>query len=83
MTTLCNSGISEPLCRVQIWAWDHLASLDSISGDPRLAIVTLLSQSFNAAGNSIVKNILDRAWRGARFAERLTAADTMVTAGGG
>ena len=50
MTTLCNSGISEPLCRVQIWAWDHLASLDSISGDPRLAIVTLLSQSLNAAG---------------------------------
>ena len=82
MTTLCNSGISEPLCRVQIWACDQLASLDSISGDPRLAIVTLLSQSLNAAGNSLVKNILGRAWRGARFAERLTTADTMVAAGG-
>ena len=83
MTTLCNSAICEPLCRVQIWACDHLASLDAASGDPRLAIVTLLSQSLNAAGNSIVKNIVSRAFRGARFAERLTAADTMVAAGGG
>ena len=83
MTTLCNSGINEPLCRVQIWACDHLASLDPVAGDPRLAIVTLLSQSLNAAGNSLVKNILGRAWRGARFAERLTTADTMVAAGGG
>jgi hypothetical protein len=83
MTMLCNSGIGEPLWRVQIWACDRMPSLDCASGDPRLAIVALLSQSLNAAGNSIVKNILSRAWRGARFAERLTAADTMVAAGGG
>jgi hypothetical protein len=84
MTMLfCNSGFGEPLWRVQTWACDHLASLDSASGDPRLAIVALLSQSLNAAGNSIVKNILGRALRGARFAERLAAADTMVAAGGG
>ena len=82
MTSLCNSGMSEPLWRVQIWACDHLASLDPASGDPRLAIVGLLSQSLSAAGNSIVKNILGSALRGARFAERLTAADTMVAAGG-
>ena len=82
MTILCNSSISEPLWRAQVWACDHLTSLDSTSGDPRLAILTLLSQSLNAAGNSIVKTIVGRAWRGARFAERLTTADTMVAAGG-
>ena len=82
MTILCNSGIGEPLWRVQIWACDCLTSLDQASGDPRLAIVALLSASLNAAGNSIVENILARAWRGARFAHRLTAADTMVAAGG-
>ena len=59
--------------RVQIWACDHVASLDSASGDPRLAIVTLLSKSLNAAGRVA----------GARFAERWTTADTMVAAGGG
>lgn len=83
MTMLCNSGIGEPLGRVQIWACDHLTSLDYASGDPRLAIVTLLSASLNAAGNSIVKNIVCRALSGARFAERLAAADTTVAAGGG
>ena len=57
-----------------------VALLDSASGDPRLAIVALLSQSLNAAGNTIVENIVGRAWRGARFAERLTAADTLVAA---
>jgi hypothetical protein len=83
MTMLCNSTIREPLWRAQVWACDHLSSLDCASGDPRQAIVTLLSQSLNAAGNSIVKTIVGRAWQGARFAERLTAADTMVAAGGG
>jgi hypothetical protein len=82
MTMLCNSTIREPLWRAQVWACDHLSSLDCVAGDPRLAVVTLLTQSLNAAGNSIVENILGRAWRGARFAERLTAADTMVAAGG-
>jgi hypothetical protein len=83
MTILCNSAISEPLWRAQVWACDQLTVLDSASGDPRLAIVAVLSQSLNAAGNSIVKNIVRRAWRGARFAQRMTAADTMVAAGGG
>jgi hypothetical protein len=82
MTILCNTGISEPLWRVQIWACDRLPSLDYAAGDLRLAIVVLLSNWLNAAWNSLVENIAGRAWRGARFAERMTAADTMVAAGG-
>ena len=45
--------------------------------DPR----TTLAQSLNAAGNLLVENIVGRAWQGAQFARRITAADTMVAAG--
>jgi len=43
-----------------------------------LAVADLLSHALNAAW----KNTATRASRGARFAHRVTAADTMVAAGG-
>jgi hypothetical protein len=77
MTILCNSGFGAPLWRAQIWANEHLNS-SPYAFDPRLAVVGLLSQALNAAW----KNTAARASQGARFAHRVTAADTMVAAGG-
>lgn len=77
MTILENTGISGPLWRAQIWASDHLHS-PAYALDPRLAVAGLLSQALNAAW----KNTAARASQGARFARRVTAADTMVAAGG-
>lgn len=85
MTILCSSGIGGPLSRahasVLTWAFEHLDGLDGSFGDLRWAIIALLAQSLNAAGNLLVENIVGRAWQGAQFARRITAADTMVAAG--
>jgi hypothetical protein len=81
MTILCNSGIGASLWRVQIWACDQLMPLDYAVGDIRLAILALVSHWLTAAGNAVVENIARRAWQGAQFAQRITAADTMVAAG--
>jgi hypothetical protein len=77
MTILDNTGISGPLWRAQFWASEHLTS-PSYAFDPRLAVVGLLSIALNAAW----KNTATRASQGARFAQRVTTADTMVAAGG-
>jgi hypothetical protein len=81
MTSLCNSVIGASLWRVQIWACDRLMPLDYAFGDVRLAILALVSHWPTAAGDAVVENIVARAWQGARFAHRFTAADTMVAAG--
>jgi hypothetical protein len=67
---------------IQAWAFERLISLDWAFGDLRWAIVALLSRSLAAASNHLVENILRRAWQGARFAHRVSAAATMVAAGG-
>jgi hypothetical protein len=77
MTILENTPMSGPLWRAQIWASEHLNSPD-YAFDPRLAVADLLSQALNAAW----KTTATRAAQGARFAHRVTAADTMVAAGG-
>ena len=76
MTILESTGIGGPLWRAQIWASEHLGSDYAL--DPRLAVAGLLSQALNAAW----KNTAARAAQGARFAQRVTAADTMVAAAG-
>jgi hypothetical protein len=85
MTILCNSGLGWPIGRVQAlmqaWAFESMISLD-YAGDLRWAIVALLSNAVAAAGNALVESILRRASQGARFAQRMTAADTMVAAAG-
>jgi hypothetical protein len=77
MTILENTGVSGPLWRAQIWASEHLAPPD-YAFDPRLAVAGLLSHALNAAW----KTTATRASQGAQFARRVTAADTMVAAGG-
>jgi hypothetical protein len=90
MATLCNSGIGGPLWRaqaliqasIQAWAFHRLVRVDYAFGDLPSTIIALLAASLAAAGNALAKNILRRAGQGALFAQGLTAADTMVAAGG-
>ena len=78
MSILYHSGIGAPLWRAQFWAFERLASLDGAFGDLRSVIAALLSHLLNAAW----RNTAGRAGEGARFAARLTAADTRGAAGG-
>ena len=77
MTILCNTGFGAPLGRAQIWANEHM-NVSRYAFDTRLAAIGLMAQALNAAW----KNTAGRAAQGARFADRLSAADTMVAAGG-
>jgi len=77
MTILESTGIGGPLWRAQLWASEHMSS-PAYAFDPRLAAAELLSHALNAAW----KNTAARASQGARFAQHVTAADTMVAAGG-
>jgi len=85
MMILCHFGIRGslgPVLRAQNWAVEHVIYATCASGDLRWAVVALASHSLAAAWNSLVRHIAGRAWRGARFAADIAAADTMVAAGG-
>ena len=90
MATICNSGTGGPLLRAQAsiyalipaWAIQRLIRVDYTFADLRWTIIALLAALLTAAANSLVENILRRARKGALFAHRLRAADTMVAAGG-
>jgi hypothetical protein len=76
--------------RAQTFALEHLMAFHCTSGDLRWTLVALAARSFNPVRAfaqeqfvRLVRNVMRRAWRGARFASGLTAADTMVAAGGG
>ena len=85
MTVLCNlagGSLHSLQASLRIWAVERLIALDLASCDLRFAIVTLLCRSLTAFGNVLFENIAGRALRGARFAEALRAADTMVATAG-
>jgi hypothetical protein len=65
------------------WASSRLVSLDLMVIDLRLALATVVARSLVQAADALVRHVMARAWRGARFAEDITAAATMVAAGGG
>lgn len=82
-------GSRAPLSRAQNFALEHLTSFHCASWDIRWALVALAACSFNAVRafaqeqfELSVRNVMGRAWRGARFAADMTDADTMVAAGG-
>ncbi len=86
MTTLCNLGAGGCLqslqTRLGAFAFERLMALKLASPDPRSAAIALVSAALTAAGNACYENIAARAHAGARFAQGVTAADTMVAAGG-
>ena len=80
-------GPAIPMLRAQVWsAWglSRLVSLDLMAVDLRFALASvmarLLTQAADALARHVVRSVMARAWRGARFAEDITAAATMVAA---
>jgi hypothetical protein len=65
------------------WASSRLVSLDLMVIDLRLALATVVARSLVQAADALVRHVMARAWRGARFAEDITTAATMVAAVGG
>ncbi|MCK1655108.1 hypothetical protein IVA88_27200 [Bradyrhizobium sp. 149] len=65
------------------WAFSRLVSLDLMVVDLRLALATVVARSLVQAADALVRHVMARAWRGARFAEDITAAATMVAAARG
>lgn len=65
------------------WAFGRLVSLDLMVLDLRLALATMVARFLVQAADALVRHVMARAWRGARFAEDITAAATMVAAARG
>jgi hypothetical protein len=89
MMILYGFGGFRPFWRAQAWAVEHLISLHCTSGDFRWAIAALALRAFAALEAfaqkqliSLARNVMGRAWQGARFAGDITDADSMVAAGG-
>ncbi len=90
MIILTYFGQAGPLwrtqARVQSWAQSRLpgglVSSDLMFVDLRLALATLIARSLLRAADAAVRHVMGRAWRGARFAQGITAAATMVAAAG-
>ena len=67
----------------QAWqarAFSRLVSADLMVVDLRLALASVVTRSLIQAADALVRHFMGRAWRGARFAEDITAAATMVAA---
>jgi hypothetical protein len=65
------------------WAFGRLVSLDLMVVDLRLALATMVARFLVQAADALVRHVMGRAWRGARVAEDITAAATMVAAARG
>ncbi|WP_426411224.1 hypothetical protein [Bradyrhizobium ganzhouense] len=61
-------------------AFGRLTFFDLTVADLRVALATMLTRSLVQAADALVRHVMSRAWRGARFAEDITAAATMVAA---
>jgi hypothetical protein len=78
-------GPAIPMLRAQAWSvsvFGRLVSFDLMAVDPRFALVSAVERWLTQAANALVRHVMGRAWRGARFAEDITAAATMVAAAG-
>jgi hypothetical protein len=79
-------GPAAALWRTQMWsarASGRLVSLDLMAVDLRFALGSVVTRSLIQAADALVRHVMARAWRGARFAEDITAAATMVAAARG
>ncbi|AWM09768.1 hypothetical protein [Bradyrhizobium symbiodeficiens] len=76
-------GPAIPMLRAQTWsasAFGRLVSLDLMAVDLRFALASVVTRSLIQAADALARHVMSRAWRGARFAEDITAAATMVAA---
>jgi hypothetical protein len=79
-------GPAGPLWRAQATlhalAFSRLMFFDPIVVDLRIALATMVTRSLIQAADALARHFMGRAWRGARFAEDITDAATMVAAAG-
>jgi hypothetical protein len=68
--------------RLQGWAFGRLVAFDPMVVDLRLALAALVTRSLIEVADALVRHVMSRAWRGARFGKTITAAATMVAAAG-
>ncbi|MBK3660941.1 hypothetical protein JJE66_06715 [Bradyrhizobium diazoefficiens] len=65
-------------------AFNRLVSFDLTVVDLRIALATMVTRSLVQAADALVRHVvrsfMGRAWRGARFAQHITAAATMLAA---
>lgn len=62
------------------WALSRLTLFDLTAVDLRVALATMLTRPLIQAADALVRHVMGRAWRGARFAEDIMAAASMVAA---
>lgn len=62
------------------WAFSRFTFFDLTVVDLRIALATMLTRSLIQVADALVRHVMSRAWRGARFAEDITAVATMVAA---
>jgi hypothetical protein len=89
MMILYGFGGFRPFWRARVWAVAHLISIHCTPGDFRWAIAALALRSVAALEAfaqkqlvSLARNVMGRAWQGARFAGDMTDADSTVAAAG-
>jgi len=82
-------GPAGQLWHAQMWqarAFSRLVSLDLMAVDLRFAVACVVTRSLVRAADAlvhhVVRSVMGRAFQGARFAEDITAAATMVAAAG-
>jgi hypothetical protein len=80
MITPTHLGMASSLWRAHMWALERLVSFDLMFVDLRVVFATLITRSLFQVADSMVRHVMGRAWRGARFAQDITAAATMVAA---
>jgi len=84
MITPIHLGLVGPLWRapasLHARVLGRLAFFDFTVVDLRVALATMLTRSLIQAADALVRHVMGRAWQGARFAEDITAAATMVAA---
>jgi hypothetical protein len=88
MITPLHLGLAGPLWRAQASlhssrfsrVFSRLMFFDLTTVDLRVALATMLIRALIQAADALVRHVMSRAWRGARFAEHITAAATMVAA---
>jgi len=76
-------GPALPTLRAPVWSasvFSRLVSLDLMVIDLRFARASVVAGSLTRAADALAHHVMARAWRGARFAEDITAAATMVAA---
>jgi len=61
-------------------AFCRLKFFDLTVVDLRIALATMVTRSLIQVADALARHVMSRAWRGARFAEDITAAATMVAA---